>query len=30
VAIKNMILHTKEVAEANLSEKIKEAFKWQS
>jgi glycerol-3-phosphate acyltransferase PlsX len=27
VAIKNMILHTKEVAEANLSEKIKEAFK---
>ena len=27
VAIKNMILHTKEVVEANLSEKIKEAFK---
>ena len=27
VAIKNMILHTREVAEANLSEKIKEAFK---
>jgi len=26
-AIKNMILHTKEVVEANLSEKIKEAFK---
>ena len=30
VAIKNMILHTREVAEANLSEKIKEAFKWQN
>jgi len=27
VAIKNMILHTKHVADANLSEKIKEAFK---
>ncbi len=27
VAIKNMILHTKEVVEANLSDKIKEAFK---
>jgi glycerol-3-phosphate acyltransferase PlsX len=27
VAIKNMILHTKEVVEVNLSEKIKEAFK---
>ncbi len=27
LAIKNMILHTKEVIEANLSEKIKEAFK---
>ncbi|PLX20228.1 MAG: phosphate--acyl-ACP acyltransferase [Marinilabiliales bacterium] len=27
VAIKNMILHTAEVIEANLSEKIKEAFK---
>lgn len=27
VAIKNMILHTKEVVEAKLSEKIKEAFK---
>ena len=27
MAIKNMILHTREVAEANLSEKIKEAFK---
>ncbi|MCK5170072.1 MAG: phosphate acyltransferase PlsX [Bacteroidales bacterium] len=27
VAIKNMILHTKEVIEANLSEKIKVAFK---
>ncbi len=27
VAIKNMILHTKEVVEANLSEKIKEAIK---
>ena len=27
VAIKNMILHTKEVVEANLSEKIKVAFK---
>lgn len=27
VAIKNMILHTKDVIEANLSEKIKEAFK---
>ncbi|MFC2152178.1 phosphate acyltransferase PlsX [Bacteroidota bacterium] len=27
VAIKNMILHAKEVVEANLSEKIKEAFK---
>ena len=27
IAIKNMILHTKEVIEANLSEKIKEAFK---
>jgi len=27
VAIKNMILHTRQVAEANLSEKIKEAFK---
>ncbi|MDX9696792.1 MAG: phosphate acyltransferase PlsX [Bacteroidales bacterium] len=26
-AIKNMILHTKHVAEANLAEKIKEAFK---
>lgn len=26
VAVKNMILHTKEVIEANLSEKIKEAF----
>lgn len=26
VAIKNMILHTKQVIEANLSEKIKEAF----
>ena len=26
-AIKNMILHTKEVVEVNLSEKIKEAFK---
>ena len=26
-AIKNMILHTKQVAEANLAEKIKEAFK---
>ena len=27
VAIKNMILHTKEVIDANLSERIKEAFK---
>jgi glycerol-3-phosphate acyltransferase PlsX len=27
VAIKNMILHTKSVVDANLSEKIKEAFK---
>ena len=27
IAIKNMILHTKDVVEANLSEKIKEAFK---
>jgi glycerol-3-phosphate acyltransferase PlsX len=27
VAIKNMILHTKHVADANLSEKIKEVFK---
>lgn len=27
VAIKNMILHTKEVVEVNLSEKIKEVFK---
>ena len=27
IAIKNMILHAKEVVEANLSEKIKEAFK---
>ncbi|MCG8409846.1 MAG: phosphate acyltransferase [Bacteroidales bacterium] len=27
MAIKNMILHTRDVAEANLSEKIKEAFK---
>jgi len=27
IAIKNMILHTKDVVQANLSEKIKEAFK---
>ncbi len=27
IAVKNMILHTREVVEANLSEKIKEAFK---
>jgi len=26
IAVKNMILHTKEVIDANLSEKIKEAF----
>ena len=30
VTIKNMILHTRNVIEADLSEKIKEAFKWQN